>query len=420
MGPGDRGLSQHHLHVADVGGHGLRHGERAGIGERGGEGAHAPRAVIVGHDGVFQHPGDELERPVRLIADVAGDLRPQLLGRGVQTHIVVDLPRNLREGIVSQRRVEAGLDRDEEVAQRPGGEPRPQVHRHRQRHRPHPVVILPPLLFRQDPQQRRRQIFRDGDLIAVGLFPQPVYGEKAHRDVEGVKRLCQPPVGIGPPHQRQPPGRGAGVADVGVLQLLGAGRLLQRQHAALRRNGRAGLAQILRQQRAEKDQRARAVRQRVERLHGDAVPIVVEPHQPAVVLVEADRLAGVGHVRLEERAGSGVRLEVVPEKAPPDAHGKAGEAGHHRVDGVLQGGGHHRLGHHGGKTVNGGILLPLERGVQHARVVQPIPASLFLHGASPPPVGDGYSVPRRAGRRKGKPRAANLKKRFSFAGIVVQ
>ena len=100
----------------------------------------------------------------------------------------------------------------------------------------------------------------------------------------------------------------ARIAGVGVLQLLLARRLIQIEHTVPRRNIHAGLTQIFRQQRAEKDDGPAAVGERVKDLDGNTVPVIVKPHEPAVVLPEADGLAGIGHVLLQKRARRTVRL----------------------------------------------------------------------------------------------------------------
>ena len=58
----------------------------------------------------------------------------------------------------------------------------------------------------------------------------------------------------------------------------------------------------------EKDDGPAAVGERVNDLDGNTVPVIVKPHEPAVILPEADGLAGIGHVLLQKRARRTVRL----------------------------------------------------------------------------------------------------------------
>ena len=198
--------------------------------------------------------------------------------------------------------------------------------------------------------------------------------------MEGVKRLRGAGVGIGLRHPPQTQGVPPGIAGVSVLQLLLPGRFLQVQHTVSGRNAYAGLPQILRQQRPEKNQGPGPVGQGVEHLQGDAVPVIVKPHQPAVVLPEAHWLAGIGHVGLQKGARGGIGFQIVPEQSPADADGEAGKTGQHPVNGVLQGGGPHRLCHQGGEAVDGGILLPLQGGIENTGIVQPVPLTVrFCH-----------------------------------------
>ena len=163
------------------------------------------------------------------------------------------------------------------------------------------------------------------------------------------------------------------VAGIGVLHLLLARRLVQIKHTVPRRDINAGLAQVFGKERAEKDDGPAAVGQRVEHLDGDTLAVIVKAHEPAVVLAEADGLAGGGDVLLQKRSGRMVRLEIVPEQALADAHGKAREARHTAVDGALERGGIDLPFHPGGEAVDGGILLLLQRGVENARAVELVP-----------------------------------------------
>ena len=205
------------------------------------------------------------------------------------------------------------------------------------------------------------------------LLAQAGERHEAHRDMEGVERLRRAGILIGPRQAAQAEGVAARIAGVGVLQLLLARRLVQIEHAVSRGNVHAGLAQVFGKERAEKDDGPAAVGQRVEHLDGDALAVIVKAHEPAVVLAEADGLAGVGDVLLQKRSGRMVRLEIVPEQALADAHGKAREARHTAVDGALERGGIDLPFHPGGEAVDGGILLLLQRGVENARAVELVP-----------------------------------------------
>ena len=183
---------------------------------------------------------------------------------------------------------------------------------------------------------------------------------------------------IGHRQAAQAEGGAARVAGVGVLQLLLARRLVQIEHAGSRGNIHAGLTQVFGKERAEKDDGPAAGGQRVEHLDGNALAVIVKAHEPAVVLAEADGLAGVGAVLLQKRSGRMVRLEIVPEQALADAHGKAREARHTAGDGALERGGIDLPFHPGGEAVDGGILLPLQGGIENTGNVQPVPLTVRL------------------------------------------
>ena len=87
------------------------------------------------------------------------------------------------------------------------------------------------------------------------------------------------------------------------------------------------LAQILRRQRLEEHQRARAVRQRVEQLHRHPPAVIVDAHE-LLARGKPHGLAGVRHVRPHLGHETGRAVEVVPEHAPPHPHAEAGKTRH--------------------------------------------------------------------------------------------
>lgn len=135
-----------------------------------------------------------------------------------------------------------------------------------------------------------------------------------------------PQVLIRPFYLREAAGDAAGVAAVGVLQLAGTGRGIEVDGAA-GGDVLAQLAQVFGQQGAEEHQGPGTVGHGVEHLQGDAAAVVEEANQPAVVLPEAHGAAEIRRVLSHKGAGGGIGLEVVPEKAPAYAHGKAGKRG---------------------------------------------------------------------------------------------
>ena len=296
-----------------MGSHLRRHGEGAGIGIGAGVGPHPQEIVVEGHHRVFQKHRHRPEKEILREADIAGKGGLQFLAVDVELHIVPHLGDDFRKSVIPQGRVDAGTDGGNEVPHRFRGEPASQIDGHRQGHRAFLVGMLPALLFQQHVDQRGGEVLCDGGVITPCGLPELLQGHEAHGDMEGVKRLRGAGVGIGLRHPPQTQGVPPGIAGVSVLQLLLPGRFLQVQHAVSGRNAYAGLPQILRQQRPEKDQGPGPVGQGVEHLQRDAVPVVVKPHQPAVVLPEAHRLAGIGHVGLQKGARGGVGLQIVPE-----------------------------------------------------------------------------------------------------------
>ena len=358
---------------ADVRRHLRRHGERAGVGVGAGIGAHTEQAVVERHDRILEHDRNEAQGKVLRKADVAGKRRLQLLPVDVQLHKMAHLRDDLGEGVVAERRVDIRADGGDEVAQRFARKPAAQIDRHRQRHGALTVGPLVLLLFQNDVDEHGGEVLRDGGVMLLYLLAQAGERHEAHRDMEGVERLRRAGILIGPRQAAQAEGVAARIAGVGVLQLLLARRLVQIEHAVSRGNVHAGLAQVFGKERAEKDDGPAAVGKRMKDLDGDALAVIVKAHEPAVVLAETDGLAGVGDVLLQKRSGRMVRLEIVPEQALADAHGKAREARHTAVDGALERGGIDLPFHPGGEAVDGGIFLLLQRGVENARAVELVP-----------------------------------------------
>ena len=108
----------------------------------------------------------------------------------------------------------------------------------------------------------------------------------------------------------------------------------------------------------------------------------VKAHQPAVVLPEADRLAGVGNISFHKGARGRIWLKIVPEGPFFDVYRKARKAGHGLIHRPLKGLRVHPLLHHRGKAVDGGIVFLLDRGVEHAGIVQLIPLLLSAFSGS--------------------------------------
>ena len=136
--------------------------------------------------------------------------------------------------------------------------------------------------------------------------------------------------------------------------------------------------QIDRQKGFEEHQGSAAVADGVKDFDGNALFIIVKPHQPPVVLPKPHRLAGVGDILFQKGAGGVVGLAVVPKGPLFNTHGKGGKAGHGLVHRPLKGSRVHPLGHKGGKAVNGGVCLFLNGGIEHPRVVQGVPFGFLL------------------------------------------
>ena len=279
--------------------------------------------------------------------------------------------------------------------------------------------MIPVLLFQQHMDQYGGEIFRNGGVLPPGGLTQLVQRHKAHGNVERIERFGGAGVGIGLGHPPQAQRVVSGVSDVGILQLLLPGRFVQIQHAVSGGDIRAGLPQVFRQQRPKKYQRTGPVRQRVKDLQRDPVPIVIKAYQPAVVLPEAHRLARVGNIGLQEGAGRGVWLQIIPEQPPADADGKAGKPGHNPVNGILQGGGAHRLIQQSGKAVNGGVLFPLQGGIENPGIIQPVPMAVRLCHLSHLLMRDLRFIVAHGGKR-GKARQFSRFHFRKFYGILIE
>ncbi|MFR3291256.1 MAG: hypothetical protein ACLTSG_14005 [Lachnospiraceae bacterium] len=258
-----------------------------------------------------------------------------------------------------------------------------------------PFCGTAPLLFDEQLHEHGGEVLRYGGAVGAGLVPELRDGEKTHRDVEGVKGLGRAAVLIGAGDAGKGARGLAGVAEIGVFPFLGPGRLVQVDYPLAGGDVRAAQAQIFCQHGLVKGHRPRPVGQGVEDLDGNAVHVIVKADEPAAVLVEAHGAAGVGHILAHVGSGRGVRLEVVPEKAPAYLDGKARKARQRLVHRRLEADGVHPLGHDGGKAVYGRKLVPLDRGIHEAGVVHPVPGSAGsvhsrlrrrYNGILPPPV----------------------------------
>ena len=283
----------------------------------------------------------------------------------------------------------------------------PQVDGHRQGHRQLPAAALPALLGQDGLDEHRREVLRHRGAVALGHRPEPVQRDQAHGDVEGIEGLRGAGVLVGLALPHTPADPGFGISEVGVLLLLLRRRLVHVQDAAGVGDLVAQLPEIDRQQGAEQGQSPRPVGQGVEDLQGDAVSVVKEADEPAVVLLETHRLAGVAHVLLHEGAGGVVGLKVIPEKAPADVDPEAGEPGHGLVDGPLESVRVHHVRHHRRKAVDGGVVLLLDGGIHHGGVVQTVPLIFLFSGHDHAPLpcrrvgcrpapafGSHYTIPR--------------------------
>ena len=284
------------------------------------------------------------------------------------------------KGVVAERGVDKGAHRGDKVAQRFRREPAAQVDRNGQRHGAQSIGLLALLLFQNHVDEYSGEILRDGRAVLFCFRAQRLKRHKAHRHMEGIERLRRSGILIRLRLAVQPQRMMSRVAGVGVLHLLRARRLGKVEHAVPRRHVNAGLAQVLGKQCAEKDDRPAAVGQRVEDLNGDAAAVIVKAHEPAVVLLEPDGLARVGHIFFQKRPRRGIRLKIVPECALANAHGKARKARHAAINGMLKRGGVNVPLHQRGEAVDGRILFLLQRGVQNACIVEPIPFAVrFCH-----------------------------------------
>lgn len=370
-GPG--GLPQDDLHPLDVRGHLRRDPEEAGIGVGGGEGAHPHQLVGEGHHRVLQEDGDQLEKAVGGEVDIAGEAGPHLLGIDVQAHVVVDVSDQLREGVRPQGGVHAEPDSEDEVAEGGGGEPAPEIDGNGQSRGPGTAGALDLLILQDRLEEHCGEVFGDGGAVPGGDLLQPVHGQKAHGDIQGVEGLRLAGVGESGLLPAVPQDPLARVPGVGILQLLRTRGIIHVQQAGAAGDGVSQLPEVDRQQGAEKGEGPRPVRHSVEDLQGDPALVVEEADQPSVVLPEADGLAGVGHVRTDKGAGAVVGLEIVPEDPGLHPDAETGEPGHGSVHCPLEDGGVHRLGQDSRKAVDRRVLLPLESGVEDAGVVQPVP-----------------------------------------------
>ena len=376
MDPGHGGLAQDDLHPADVGPHLLRQLEGAGIGIGPGIGPHPRHPVAEGNTRLFQGNGHNLNKFVPGKFHVARQLRLHLLPVDVQPQIVVYLADDLLKGILPQAGVDAGPDGEDEVPQALRGKPGPQVDGNGQGHRQLLLGALPVLLVHQHLQQHRRQIFRNGCPVLLGLLLQLPHRAEAHGHVEGIEGLRRTGVGIGLLQRGKASGLYGSVPGVGVLQFLRPGGLIHVQHPAGIGNLVAQLPEIDRQQSTQQGHGAPAVADGVKHLQGDPPLIVEKTHQPPIPLVKAHGLAGIGDILLHKGTGGVVELRIIPEDPRLDTHPKAGKAGHGLVHRPLEGLRVHRLIHHGREAIYRRVGLLLDGGVDHSRIVQPVP--LFM------------------------------------------
>lgn len=225
--------------------------------------------------------------------DIAGEAGPHLLGIDVQAHVVVDVSDQLREGVRPQGGVHAEPDSEDEVAEGGGGEPAPEIDGNGQSRGPGTAGALDLLILQDRLEEHCGEVFGDGGAVPGGDLLQPVHGQKAHGDIQGVEGLRLAGVGESGLLPAVPQDPLARVPGVGILQLLRTRGIIHVQQARAAGDGVSQLPEVDRQQGAEKGEGPRPVRHSVEDLQGDPALVVEEADQPSVVLPEADGLAGL-------------------------------------------------------------------------------------------------------------------------------
>ena len=184
--------------------------------------------------------------------DIAGEAGPHLLGIDVQAHVVVDVSDQLREGVRPQSGVHAEPDSEDEVAEGGGGEPAPEIDGNGQSRGPGTAGALDLLILQDRLEEHCGEVFGDGGAVPGGDLLQPVHGQKAHGDIQGVEGLRLAGVGESGLLPAVPQDPLARVPGVGILQLLRTRGIIHVQQAGAAGDGVSQLPEVDRQQGAEK------------------------------------------------------------------------------------------------------------------------------------------------------------------------
>ena len=294
---------------------------------------------------------------------------------------MVDGLADLLERVVPEPRVDLRGDIGGEVAQRRAREELAQVdgQEHLDGLSPPPLRHLFALQLIDRLHHRRAQQLRHRHAEALGALAQRVRRDHHRHEVfKSVWLRCAAEV----PGRRLAAARLhiPGIAQEAVLELLLVRLLEPSEHTLLRRDGQAVLlTEVLGQQRLEEDQPARAVRQRVEKLHGDPVVIHQHAQRAPAHLIERRVCQRAALLRLDLRCLRDL-FEIVPEHAPAQPHGDRREAPYRHVQRRAQHVRIHRLRQRRGQAEEIRPVAALGRGIDLRGVVEPHPAQALRRG----------------------------------------
>ena len=222
----------------------------------------------------------------------------------------------------------------------------------------------------------------DGDAVGLSQSSEGFGGDGCHRQVEETILLPGP---LNPESIFLPAAHGnlTGHLQEAVFPLGWVRGHVPIQNSLLRWDGDA-IAQgnIGRCQSLEKHQAAVAVCDGVEELHGNPVAEVQHPQGAGFQLPAGHVDQGTAAVRPYPRR-FGNLLQVIPEKAPVQAHQHGGKAGGNQPDRFLQKKRVYRLRQGGGKPEHIAPVPPLDGGEYFGGVVQPHPLLRLRHRGPP-------------------------------------
>ena len=310
------------VHPRNIRSHFLRQSDKTEVGQAQAGFALADQIEHGLHGDIFHEQRHDAQHSGAFARHVRRDLRRHHPGIVFQTHPVMNDPADLRKRIVAQARIDLRRDIGCKVPHRPAREQAAQIDRQQDLDRlaPHTARNLFILQVADGLHHDGGNELCHADAEFLCLFLDSRDGQHERGEVQKAVRLRRSAHVVGG-LLGAAGGDVARVAQEAVLQLLRVRILQAAQNAVFGGDiDLVFLAQVFRNQRFEEDQTARAVRDCVEELYGDAAAVDQHTEGAFAHVVKRDvdeRIALVFFNRGSLRD----LLEIVPERAPAQADG---------------------------------------------------------------------------------------------------